>query len=868
MKRASLVLSMLLGAGLLRAAEIPTPKSVFGFRPGDDYHLANYAQIVEYYRKLDAASDRIRVLEIGPTAEGRSLILAVISSEANMAKLERYREISRRLALARGVTDEEARALAREGKAIVWIDGGLHASEVAHAQHTPELAWKVASEESDEMKRIRDDVILLQVPVMNPDGLDIVVRWYNKNRGTPYETAPLPELYHKYVGHDNNRDWYMFNMPESRNVARYLYDLWFPQIVYNHHQSAPFPARIFVPPFDDPMNPNIPPLFMRGIQLVGHAMTNRFEAEGKSGVISRIGFDTWWNGGLRTAPYFHNQIGILTETALYRYAHPHTYQPSELPKTFSNGWPTDQPTTYYANPWKGGWWGLRAPIEYMLTGSMAVLDIGSKYRRDWLYNIYQMGKWAIEAGQKGGPFAYVIPAEQWDSNTAVRLIQVLRIGGVEVHRATAAFTAEGKPTGSYVILMAQPFHAYVRDLVEPQRYPDRKLNGVPLRPYDMTGWTLSYQMGVNVVTVDAPFEAPLEQVDKPELRPGRVPAGPAAAYAFTHRKNDSFRAASRLLAAGDAVCWAAEKIAAGGRELEAGTMIVLAGNGTQGRVETAARELGIDFTPLDARPTTPLLRLRAPRLGLYKSWLGNMDEGWTRWLLEQFEFPYTSVADADLRKGDLKSRFDVIVLPSMTPEQMVNGWPEGMMPPEYVGGMGLEGVAAIKEFVKAGGTLVAMDLAGDLVANELNVPVRDVLASTRPSEFYCPGSLLRVQIDNTHPIAWGMERDGVAFFVNSPAYDIGRGGTRESGDAPGEERPAPRNVRVIARYPGKNVLLSGWLLGEQYLQNRAAILEVAVGKGKAILLGFRTQFRGQPHSTFKLLFNSILYGPAVREVLP
>ncbi len=821
-----LVLFLLLAP--VAPAQAPSPEQVFGFRPGADYKLADYPMIVDYYKKLAAAApDRIQVLDIGPTAEGQRQILAIMSSPENMRQLDRYRDIARRLALARGLSDEQARELARQGKAIVWIDGGLHASEVAHAQHSPELAYKVLTDQSEEMRFIRDNVILLQVPVMNPDGLNRIAKWYGQNVGTPYELAEMPWLYHKYVGHDNNRDWYMMTQPETRNVARLLYREWFPQIVYNHHQSGPFPSRIFVPPFDDPMNPNIPPLVIRGVHMVGDAITSRLEKEGKIGAISRVGFDTWWNGGMRTAPYFHNMVGILTETALYRYATPRFYKPEEIPRAFRNGVSAREPSTYYPSPWPGGWWRLRDPIEYMLTASLAVLDLGARHREDWLSNIYQMGKWAIEAGRKGGPFGYVAPPEQWDPGTAAEMINVLRWGGVEVGRAKTEFTADGKkyPAGSYVILASQPFRNYAVDLLEPQKYPDLRLypGGPPKRPYDMTGWTLPLQMGVTVARVDRPFTAELEPVET-----ASAPERPAEGF-LSRRENASFRIVNHALKAGKTVFVAAEKFEGG----ETGTFVV-------GRPAPAAGKF---------------FRQRPPRVGLYQSWVANMDEGWTRWLFEQYEFDYTTLHDADIRAGNLNSKFDCIVLPQQELRGLLLGHQPGEAPvsefeqgprepmvqrPEYTGGLGLEGAYQLKEFVKAGGTLVAMDTAANLPIQLFGIPVRNVLAGVSNTEFYAPGSLFHMEVTTDQPLTYGMTRESIAFFVNSPAFE------------------AYRDAKVLARYPQKGVLASGWILGEQRVGGRAALVEVPLGKGRVVLIGFRSQFRAQPHGTFKVLFNALL----------
>ncbi len=842
-------------------ARVPTPESVIGWAPCADYKLATYEQIADYFHKLDDASDRIEVSEIGKTAEGRTQLLAIVTSEANMANLGRYQEIARRLALARSLSDDQARALAKEGKTMVWIDFGLHSTEVAHGQTAPLMAYKAVTDESDEMRVIRDNVIFVLNPNMNPDGTTLVANWYMKHVGTPYERSSPPELYHKYVGHDDNRDWFMFNQPETRNSARQLYVEWLPQIVYNQHQSAPFPARIFVPPFDDPMNPNIPPLVMRGVNTVGDAITRRLDQEGKRGAISRINFDTWWNGGMRTAPYFHNMVGILTETG-HASATPANYDPKTFAKTFENGVPTLEPTTYYPSPFMGGEWHLRDSCGYMVTASMAVLDIAAKRRQEWLYDVYQMGRDAIKAGANE---AYVVSAEQWDAGTAVKLVNVLRWGGVEIERATAPFMLAGRsyPAGSFVIRGGQPFRPYLTDLLNPQKYPDMRLypGGPPDRPYDITGWTLSHQMGVKVdkLTADgigAPGGSGFEKIDWAAVPPGSIAGAPKVAYALDPRANDAFTAVNRLLKAGDAVYRATAPVTVGGQRWPAGAFLIPAANDVQSRLGPAAKSLGLTVASVDEAPAAETLRIKAPRVGVYHAWGGNMDEGWTRWLLEQFEFPYTSVFDRDVRAGNLRTRFDVILLPDATYDSMLSGLAPGTMPPEYTGGMTPQGVAHLYEFVAAGGTLVAMDRAAALPLTTFSLPIRNVTANQRDSDFYIPGTVLKITVDPSHPVAFGMPSEAAAFFIHSPAFAVGRGRTRGE-DESGAQPPRPEGISIVAQYPEKDFLMSGWVLGDRVIANRAAVVEASVEKGRVVLLGFRTQHRGQPHGTFKLLFNAI-----------
>ncbi|MBI4544698.1 MAG: peptidase M14 [Gemmatimonadetes bacterium] len=845
-------------ASALQAAA-PHPAEVFGFEPGADYKLADHSQIVDYFRRLDRASDRVLVREIGRSVLGRPLILAFISSAENISRLEQLRAISTRLARAADVPEEEARRLAAEGKAVVWIDGGLHATEVAGAQQMPLLAYLVATEESEAMRRIRQEVVLLLMPVMNPDGLDITAGWYRRHLGTPFETSDLPWLYHHYVGHDNNRDFYMLTQPESRAVARLLYHEWYPQIVYNHHQTAPFPARIFVPPFADPVNPNIPPLVTRGVNLLGSAMTRRFAEERKPGPVSRVGFDMWWNGGMRTAPYFHNMVGILTETALYRYATPKEYSADSLPRSFGRGssMSAAEPSVFYPDPWRGGWWRLGDAVDYMITASLAVLETAAALREEWLYNIYRMGRWAIEAGQRGSPFAFVIPSgEQWDAGEAAELVRVLRWGGIDVTRAAEAFEAGGKrfAAGSYVIYTAQAFRAYILDLLEKQVYPDMRLyaGGPPAPPYDMTGWTLPIQMGVRVERVEAPFRVAGEPVAEPALPAGRVTGEAAFGYVLSHRPNASALAINRLLRAGERVAWAREPFQAGGATHDAGAIVVRArGDRTRARVEALSRELGLDLMGLAARPAVALRELRLPRVALYKSWVANMDEGWTRWLLERYEFALDTLHDGDIRRGQL-SKYDAIVLPDQSAERILNGHRAGSMPAEYVGGLGVEGAAALKRYVAQGGRVVALDGAANFVIEQFGLPLRDAVDGVPTEQFFVPGSLLRLAVDPSHPVGYGMPAEAAAFFVRSRAFDIlepAEAGGRRADRAP---------LEVVAHYPPGELLLSGWALGEKkHLGGKAAVVRAQLGSGDVVLIGFRSQFRGQPRATFKLLFNAL-----------
>ena len=780
----------------------PTPAEIIGFAPGTERKLADFSQVSSYFKALAAASPRVRLFTIGKSTEGREMILAAISSEENLRRLDRFKDIARQLSDARGLTDAQARQLAREGKAIVWIDFGLHATEVGHAQVSSEVAHMVATAETPEMKRIRDEVIFVTVPVMNPDGLDIVANWYRSQVGTPYEGTTPPVLYQKYAGHDNNRDWFMQNLDETRVITKQLYHEWYPQVLYNQHQSGMTSPRIWTPPMDDPVNPNMHPLINRGITLLGVGIQQRLEQEGKTGAQGFSQYSNWWNGGMRSTPCFHNIVGILTEVAGGRLATTVTISPDQLPRTLASGESARESSTWNASPWLGGSWSLRDQMDYMVTGSMAVLRLGAEYREDWLYNRYQMARDQIAAGKKGDPYAYVISAEQHDWPTALKLVDVLDMGAVEVSRAKAAFAAGGRqyPAGSFVVLMAQPHRGYAKDLLESQHHPNRTNGpgGTPKRPYDMAGWTLSYQMGVRADLIKDTFTVDLE--------PAKNVLSMAASET-DRRTNASVKTAMAALKRG-------------------------------AKVAMSTTRMFVDETGPQSRP------LHLPRVGVYKPFVASMDEGWTRYVLEQFDVPYTTIENKDVRAGNLRSRFDTIILADQEAESIVNGHAAGTMPPEYAGGIGFEGVTALRAFVESGGTLVTIDGASTLPIRYFNIPVSDALDGVRNTEFYCPGSLLKMKIDTNQPLMAGMPAEQAAFFVNGRAFDVG---ARAQG------------VRVLARYSeASDLLMSGWINGGTRIAGKPAALDVTIGRGRVVLAGFGVQFRGQPHGTFKFLFNPIL----------
>ncbi len=870
-----------------------SPAEVFGFEPGDDYRLASYEQMATFYEQLAAASERVELRTIGESALGRPLYLLTISSPGNLADQERYRRISEQLARAR-IDADTARELAAEGRAVVWIDGGLHATEMAHGQMTPALAWRVATEESPEMQKIRDEVIFLLMPNMNPDGLEIVRRWYESQLDTPFQTTNPPELYHHYVGHDNNRDFFMNNMPESKAVARVIYNEWYPQIVYNQHQISPAFARIVIPPYSDPINPIIHPGVTTGLNEIGSAMGNRFAMEQMPGAIADVGFSMWWNGGMRTVPYFHNMIGILTETG-HNWPTPSTYDPALFPRMRALrdnpkaiGEPLDEDldgvpdaTVLYPFPWEGGESRFSEPVDYMITASIAVLRAAADGRMKWLNNIYGMGRDAIEAGASGTRF-YVIPAGQRHGDEAHNLVSILLEGGVEVEKASRDFRVGERrfAGGSFIVPSAQAFRPYVIDLLEKQVYPDTRLDpsGATKPPYDITGWTLPLQMGVEVVAVDEDLDVDRSAVSLPVSLPaGAVRGSAGAGYALRPAMNLSALAVNRLLRAGETVRRARAEFRAGRETWPAGTFFVARSAATADAVSGLAGELGLEFTALPNAPDVPLATLSLPRVGLYKSYVASMDEGWTRWLLESYGFDIVSLSDADMQGGRFDS-LDAIIVPHPDGyayftdgvSRILTGHPPGTMPEAYAGGMGVQGAAALDGFVRGGGTLLTFGDANDFAIRQFGLPVRNVVGGAPADSYSIPGSLIRGTVDTAAPLAWGMPAEasltvvgGAAFthvgqqgciddYLNQgQCYELRRGGL----PAGGFPQPVPHDA--IVRYADDELLLSGWATGTEFIAGQTAMARVEHGAGEVVLYGFRPQFRGQPRGTYKLVFNAL-----------
>ncbi|HEY0378554.1 MAG TPA: M14 metallopeptidase family protein [Pyrinomonadaceae bacterium] len=792
---------------------------MLGFTPGDDRTIADWRQITTYFAQLDRASDRVVVETLGETTLGRPLVVAFISSPENIRNLAKLKELQAKLADPRRVRgDRERDRLLRDGKTFVVISCSIHSDEIVASQMSMQLAYELAAATDAATRKILENTVLLLIPSPNPDGVDTVAGWYRKTLGTPYEGTEPPELYHHYAGHDNNRDWFMLNLQETKLVTRLLWREWFPQIVYDVHQQGTKGARLFVPPFHDPANPNIPPPLLSEVSLLGQKIAADLRAAGHRGVITNASYDTWWHGGFRTAPYYHNSIGILSEAASADLMSPVTVTREQLAKTSTRGMSSAlKAAPNFPTPWPGGVWRPRDIMNMELVAARSVLSMASERRAEYLRNFYELGRQNVYAEHVDfTPLAYLIPAGQGNDETVARMIGALVEQGIEVHRierelhgATAPQMLVGSgtkrrvvlvignphephmaeiPAGSYVVFLNQPFRANVQALFGLQAYPERLTpEGEAERPYDVAGWTLPLQMGVETSVVwrlrEARDEMKLTLIrDEAEVR----------------------------------------------------------------------KDFGLAQQHGAASPIpNPLKSPR--RVAIYRSWVENMDEGWTRYVFDTFNVPYESLRDADVRRGNLRERFDVIVLPSQRMKQIIEGHQVGSYPTEYTGGITEVGVQNLRRFVEEGGTLICFDASSELAIKRFNLPLRNVLEDLKPDVFFCPGSIVGIElgptrfpevfqkVEPTHPIARGLPGEMNAYFINSSAFEV----------------TDPQRVRVVARYSSTNLLRSGWLLGEDRLTGKVALAEVTVGRGRVILFGFRPQHRGQTWATFPLIFNSI-----------
>ena len=857
-------------AAELPAAEIPAPAMHFGHEVGADRKLIPYPDVLAYLEIVAAASDRVSIEEAGLSTLGNRMPIVVLTSAANQANLGEIRSIARDLARPGSLSAAESASRVDAGKVVALVTCTIHSTEVGCTQMATELVHEFATTDDPERVGWMDEVVLLLMPSINPDGQVMVVDWYEKWLGTEYEGGRMPWLYQTYVGHDNNRDFYALTQQETQVVNQVLYHRWFPQVFLDEHQMGSSGPRMFVPPQADPLNPEVHSLIFRQADVLGTNMGRRLEEAGKRGVGNDMIFDSYWPGGTRNTAWWKNVTGLLTEVASVRLATPIYVEPGELRGGYK-GLPEYKRQSNYPSPWEGGWWRLRDIVDYELIATWAFLESLADDRRDVLRNMDRMARESTERGKVEAPYAFIVEPDQHDPVAAARMVDLLLRHGVEVHIAqepiSVGYATYGK--GTIVVPAAQPYRPFLLTMLRPQRYPEvRPWAGGPIiPPYDVTSWSLPISMGVSIAEATepvrgttAPIDAavwPVPQVD-PEAAGHLVSAGVDSVYSLVNR----------LLAAGHEV----QRIPV------TGDVWIPSESVDAGMLGTLGHELHVPVTPAVEAPGETLT-VKPLRVGLFKPWVASMDEGWTRFVLEQYGFPFASLHNEDIRSGAFATDIDVLLVPDIAPDTLSKGRPadeerrrfRAPLPPAYAGGWDewepadeedkkargngkrggseekpIAGGKRIHDWVHDGGTVVALDSSADYFIKLFGLPASNVLAKTKSDAFDCPGSTLRVLVDTSHPLGFGMREQDAAYFARSPAFRTSVPDTRFK-------------RRVIARYPddSKDILVSGYLKGGELLEKRAAVVEYTVGKGRVVLIGFRAQHRAQPLRTFKLLFNAL-----------
>jgi len=827
-------------------AQTVSPEKYLGRPVGTDFQLADWQQVSGYFDQLASEHARVRVKKIGKTTEGRDFRVAIISSEENLANLDVLKGYAQQLADPRGLQDSEA--LLQKARLFLFISNNMHSTEIASPEMSMQLAYTLATSNEEPWVSARRELVIVMTPSTNPDGFDQVVKWYRENQGTPFETARLPELYQRYAGHDNNRDWFMNSLKETRLVTKLLYSEWFPQVYWDVHQMGQNGARLFFPPFRDPMNPNLDGSLVSGINTIGSRVMFDLTSQGYSGVSSNVGFDMWWNGGNRTVPVRHNMMGFLSEMASANLASPIYIAPENVrsPNGILKG---NIPSNKMPSPWKGGWWRIGDIIEYELAIARSMLGTLSRERQVWLKLSLDAATRAIQV--KEAPSAWLIPTDNPDPGAVRRLLDTLMLGGVEVHVAKKPFHADDLeyPAGTLVLKRAQPYGTYIKDLFEVQRFPEGT------RPYDVSGWTLPLLMGVHRVAITNTFEVEADlAADVDDAMAGLV-SPPKPAYAWPHLDGDdsrSLKGVAALLKADIPVYYDANP-----KSSRPGSWAIAPAD--QAKAAQLLEPLLVPLVAADAKAKGSIpaqangfhASNRLPRIGLYAPWSGSMDEGWTRWVFDYFGLSYTRLRNEHLRGGNLNNRFDVIVIPSVRSQTLHDGRKEGSVSGKYAGGLNPEGSMALHAFVSTGGTLVSIGGSGDYVNEVFALGLTNTAVTKRNDKdgFSCPGSILRTIPNADSPWSAGLPPSQPVFFANARAWKLAEGKGKK------------QSAEMLLTFPKSRLLLSGWIRKPEAIADSAAWLRIPFGEGQIQLFGIRPAYRSWTHGNFRLLFRAILVAP-------
>ncbi|MFQ5602331.1 MAG: M14 family zinc carboxypeptidase [bacterium] len=845
------------------SAQIRSPEEFLGFKVGEDKKLVGWETLVDYFEMLDSKSDRIHVQKLGKSTLGTPFIMAVISSPNNLLNLVKYKNLQKQAANPRHLSTNDVKLLARESKVVVMIALNIHSTEIASSQTAVELAYKLATENNSTFEKILDNVIILLIPSLNPDGVERVVDWYNQYLNTPHEGCFLPFLHNHYAGDDNNRDWFMMNLAETRLVSKQLYKEWFPQVVLDLHQTSAKSALLYLPPFSAPINPNLNPRLLDQINKYSQRMAENLQKQNIPGLATHAFSSDWWQGTAGMTPWWHNMMGFYSEIASAQMASPLFFPRGSL-TDIKPQMPGYSNLLRHIKVWPGGWWRLRNVIKYELAVVFSLLELAAKEKEAIIFNFCRMNQDAIERGQTESPFAFVVPASQHDYLTTLDMIQILMKGGVEIHQPKEALSSGDIKIEreDFVILLSQPFRPYIKDLFERQKYTELIVSQKPLPfiPQDVTAWTLPLMMGINTRRIEHPFKADLIQIISQRYPKGSVTQIKKGNYLLSHKTNRSYIAVNRLLKAGKKVYWLKNGFSLEGNIFPPGTIYIPFKEMKLRKMDFLAQELNLEIKQTSKSfQGQEVYRLKDFRLGLYQPWTANIDEGWTRFILDKYDFPYKSIHNSDIKKGNLSSDFDVIILPDMAAKDILHGKKFDRpnmyippLPPPYQDGITESGVVSLNDFVVKGGTLIVLNKACDFAVETFGLPAENIVRGLNEQEYFCPGALVEIEVDTSEPIAFGMPRKVAAMLKDSPVF---------------RALPWHRRTGVVANYAAHNPLMSGLMIGAEKLSGLPAILDIPVGEGRIILIGFKAQHRAQTTATFKFLFNAIYLSSAEREIL-
>lgn len=837
-----------------RSSTVPSPDRILGHAMGEPGWLPDWDEIVRYFKELESASSRVTVEVLGESTDGRPYLVVAVSASENLQSNARElnRELLGRLWDANETDESSIEPVLEEARSVGVILATQHSTEIGAAMMTMQLAYELASAEDPATLEVLQNTVALLIPSHNPDGVQMIHDWYDRVVGTAHVGSDLPFLYHPYTGHDNNRDWFMMTQAETRHYVN-LHNREHPQAVFDMHQMGRLGARYMVPPFIDPLDPNQDPVIQQGFAALGTHVAQRLTAAGKAGVVTNAIFDNY-SPSLAYGNY-HGSVDLLSEAASANLASTVTIKEEEL--TDEHGHDPSKRLWNQPMPWKGGDWTISDIVEYNLIAAGAFLEHLARNRRQWLRDYYAIN--ARSSAREKAPYGFVIPRDQRDPGTADELLDILDRGLVEVREATEEIELDSVrwPAGTRVVSLNQPASAFAKTLLEVQEYPDLRADPAepPKKPYDIVGHTLPIQMGVRVVPIEHPIpeDAPLAPAETPFHYEGTISgdASKAKAWVFDEHSNAAIAAITDFLEEGVPVYRAKDAHPELG--IGAGAIIVPADADDRELVREIAHGTGTDVVAVEQPIDIAAYRQSKVRLGLYQPWTANMDEGWARWVLEEFAVEYTTLQNPDIRQGRLHEQFDVIVVPDMTSKQIYEGMPENSRYkepnlPEYVGGLGELGVDELRRFVEQGGTVISIDNASQALIEGMALPVKDIVKDKPESEFYCPGSLLRVVMDSHHPLGYGMPRETAVLFMKSVAFE---------GTGP--------DVTSVGTYPPSDPNLSGWILGADVIERASALVDVSYGEGKVVLVGFRPYFRAQTRGTYKVLFNAIARAGYIEE---